>query len=244
MNLMLETLILAVGMAGLATLPIISARVRAHSQSIFLLGTGALFGICFFDLMPDVFEIGGRTGLCVVAVVWLAYSLLHIFHLGHHDHEGHDHHAEGTEGQPASFFFLASLIGHCFASGMLLAVSQGMSQRIASTVFMALLAHKAYEALTLSSILVRSNKTRLEQAVIIGIYSLAVPAGVAVTTAFHESMNENVAIWISAMAVGTLLGCLIFDFLIPSVQHLKESRAQAAWIAVGLVMTQLVMRSL
>jgi zinc transporter ZupT len=236
-NLTVETLILAVGMAALATLPMISSRVRAHSQTIFLLGTGALFGICFFDLMPDVFEIGGPRGLYVVAAVWAAYSLLHIFHMGHHSHEEHG------EGQAASFFFLAALIAHCFASGMLLAVSQGMSPRIATTVFMALLAHKAYEALTLSSILVQSGKSRLEQSLIVGVYSLAVPAGVAVTTAFRDSMNEGVAMLISSIAVGTLLGCLIFDFLIPSVRHLKKSRAQAAWIAVGLVMTQLVMRS-
>lgn len=241
MDLTTETLILSLGMALFCALPLVSAKVRQHSKTFFLIGTGAMFGICFFDLVPDVFELGGGKSLWVAGAVWVGYSLLHVFHIGHHHH---DHEGGSGESQKMSPLFLFSIMGHCFASGMLLAVSQGLSAKIADTVFMALLAHKGYESLTVSSLLVEQGQSKRVKVGTIALYALSLPAGVLATVMFSDHLAQGVAVVISSIAVGTLLGCLIFDFLLPSLVHLKRQRYQAAWIFLGLVLTQMIMRKL
>lgn len=242
LNLVTETLILAVGMAIFCVLPLVSERVRAHSKTLFLIGTGAMFGLCFFDLLPDVFELGGRSSLYVAGAVWAVYSVLHIFHIGHH--HGHEHEGEVHETSHTPYLFLASIIGHCFASGMLLAASQSLSARIASTVFIALIAHKGYESLTVSSVLLRQVRSKAGRVAAIAIYSLALPMGVVVTSFFREQMSQEIAVFISSLAIGTLLGCLIFDFLLPSIHELKARRSQVGWLLLGLGITQLMMKNL
>ena len=59
MSLFTETGILALGIVFFSSLPFLFKRVRSFSKFLFFIGTGAMFGICFFDLLPDVFEMGG-----------------------------------------------------------------------------------------------------------------------------------------------------------------------------------------
>ena len=175
MTLFAETLILALGIAFFALVPFIFTQIRKYSKFLFLVGTGAMFGICFFDLLPDVFEMGGHSSLYIIGSVWVLYSFLHFFHLDHHEHSS-------VNSSKALFIFLGSLIAHCFASGMLLAISHGLSQKIASTVFMALIAHKGYEAMMLSSILTEQECSRTKKTSMIACYVLSLPAGVVLPT--------------------------------------------------------------
>lgn len=238
LNLFSETLILSLGMALLCALPLVSERVRNHSRVFFLLGTGAMFGICFFDLLPDVFELGGRSSLVVAGVIWAVYSIFHIVKFGAAGHShGHEHDAEAH----ASYLFLFSMIGHCVASGMLLAASQSLSAQMASTVFVALIAHKGYESLTVSSVLLRKILSRPGRIAAITAYALSLPLGVGVTYFFREQMSQRIAMFISSVAIGTLLGCLIFDFLIPSIEELRSRKARAGWLLLGFALTQVVL---
>ncbi|MGZ3696885.1 MAG: ZIP family metal transporter [Bdellovibrionota bacterium] len=223
-------------------MPLLSEQVRRHSKTVFLAGTGAMAGICFFDLLPDVYELGGNPSLALVGVVWLAYSALHFFHLGHH-HHGLDG-PESEESTPGAFyFFFVSLFIHCLSSGMLMAVSSQLSARIANTVFAALMAHKGYEALAFASILVVQRATRIWKAVMLALYTLSVPIGVALTVALTDRISQSTAILLSSIAVGTLLGCLVLDFLIPSIQHLRGRKVQILWLVGGLLLTRLFMFS-
>lgn len=226
-----------------SALPLFSAKIRKYSRHIFLIGTGAMVGICFFDLVPDVLALGGSSSLYVMGGVWLVYSAVHILHLGHHhqDLDSSEHADHPHSGFP---LFLGSLVAHCFASGMLLTASFGLSQKIASTVFAALIAHKIYESLLLSSILLAQKRDRLWNAAVIALYAAALPAGALLTVFFQASINEKIALLISSVAVGTLMGCLMFDFLLPSMAQLRKQRFKAGWIIAGLVLTQLVMRQI
>jgi zinc transporter ZupT len=170
---------------------------------------------------------------------------LHIFHIGHHhpdEGENHDHEHSGSGHAP--YLFLFSIIGHCFASGMLLAASKSLSARIASAVFIALVAHKGYESLTVSSVLLRQVRSKAARITAIVVYSLSLPFGVAVTSFFRDQMSQEIAVFISSLAIGTLLGCLIFDFLLPSIRELKARRSQVGWLLLGLGLTQLMMKNL
>jgi zinc transporter ZupT len=241
LNLTSETIFLAFGMALFCALPLVSEKVRKHSKTLFLIGTGAMLGICVFDLVPDIVEMGGRSSLWVSGAVWMGYSLLHVFHIGHHHHVAGE---PGEKEQGGSLLFLFSMVGHCFASGMLLAVSQVLSPEIANTVFFALLAHKGYESLSVSSVLIEQKQPLRNRLGTIALYALSLPAGVLATVLFKDQLGRSVAILISSIAVGTLLGCLLFDFLLPSLAELRRQRHRFGWVVLGLVVTEMMMRSL
>jgi zinc transporter ZupT len=237
LNLTSETVILTVGMALFCALPLISRRIREHSKTLFLVGTGAMLGLCVFDLVPDIVEMGGRSSLWICGVVWLGYSLLHVFHIGHHHHHLGEEHAgvSGELEEKGSLLFILSIVGHCFASGMLLAVSQGLSPEIANTVFF---------ALTVSSVLIEKKRSLRSRIGTVALYASSLPAGVLSTVLFKDQVGKTVAILISSIAVGTLLGCLLFDFLLPSIAELRRQRHRVGWVVLGLVLTEMMMRNL
>jgi zinc transporter ZupT len=240
MNSFLEIFFISTCMFGLCLIPLYSESIRKYSQFFYLLGTGALAGILIFDLIPDLFEIGGRPSLYGVAIVWLVYSIIHLVHLKHHKNHDLDSHAHGE----GSALFLTSMIGHCVASGMLLVVSESFSGSLNRTIFWALFAHKSYESLTVSSVLIRKQFSRARFMAAIFAYSIAMPVGVVLATTFRASITMHAAFLITSLAAGTLAGCLVFDFLIPSLNLVKSPRKAITWILVGLSITQIFMKTI
>jgi len=220
-------------------LPFIFKGVQRYSEIFFLVGTGALIGVCFFDLLPDVFEIGGSRSLYIAIFVGLVYSLIHLSHLRHHSHT-ENYHLEHFHIGKNYKIFLLSIMSHCFASGMLLALSSSYSSQISRNVFLALVTHKGYESLTFSSILMNEKRSRKLIVMIISAYCLSLPFGVVATIFLRNDLSENIAMIISSVAVGSLLGCLMFDFLLPSMRHLKREKKQIAWLLLGLLLTRIV----
>ena len=100
MNILIETLLISTCMLGLGLVPLVSTHVRRYSKFFYLFGTGALAGILIFDLLPDIFEMGGKSTLWGVAIVWLVYSLIHLIHLKQHKSDDPFH----FHGQSRSFF--------------------------------------------------------------------------------------------------------------------------------------------
>jgi zinc transporter ZupT len=247
-NLLTETLIISLGMISVSGIPLFSHTVRKFSSLFYLLGTGALSGILFFDLLPDLFGLGGKTSLWSVFGVCVLYSLLHIFHLSrhHHDHASeeetavHHHHGHSEN----SSFFLFSMVSHCFASGILLVTSAEFSSGLNRSIFIALLAHKLYESLTVATVLIEKQKSRSKSILSIGLYSLSLPLGVIVTLLFHKYVTPQIALFATSLAAGTLLGCLIFDFLIPSIAQMKKRWTNVGWVALGLLSAQFLMKAL
>lgn len=245
MNLFVETLTISACMTVLGALPLFSKRIQKYSKLFFLLGTGALSGILFFDLLPDIFKMGGTPSLWGVGIIWGIYSLLHLSHLRHHqdDHKKDEvHHHDHTNHHKSSRFFLLAMIGHCLASGILLVASLGL-QGLNRTVFLALLFHKAYEALTVSSILLEKAKSKARAILSVTAYSISFPIGVLLTYSFRSVLIPSLALILTSLAAGSLMGCLIYDFIVPSFAQIKSRRYDLLWIAVGLFLTQLVMKS-
>ena len=245
MNLMTETLIISGIMISLCSVPLLSQQARRHSKLFFLLGTGALTGILFFELVPSVFEMGGQSSLVMMGIVWAVYSIAHLSHLGHHRGKRDSlaeiaTHVTHPEREP-TLVFLGSMMAHCFASGVLLVVSDQLNRGLANTVFIALVAHKGYEALTVSSILIEKQRSKWKSLLSITLYALSLPTGVLLTLVFHSSITQGVAITATSLAAGTLFGCLIFDFLLPSMAHVRSRKHDLGWIALGLLGTQLIL---
>ena len=254
MNLWLETVILTLAMLVVCSLPFIFRRTRYSSGMLFLFGTGALFGICVFDLLPDILEMGGRSGLAMTIAVGVAYSLVHLFHLRKHqpvqsqsqsqsqsqcaDSHCENHHRQHAHSLP---IFFVSIVSHCFASGVLLSVSRELSEKLAGAVFLALLGHKGYESIVFISLLISHRLSRPGTIAAIAVYCLALPAGVLTAVLLNGHWTQSLAIYVSSIAVGSLLGCLVFDFMLPSFQTIKREWLRAGWVLLGLALTRAVM---
>jgi zinc transporter ZupT len=243
MNILTETFLISILMLLLCLIPLYSESIRRYSKLIYLLGTGALAGILLFDLLPDLFEIGGRSTLFGVAIVWIIYSLAHLIHMKHHKSEADLSHHTHVHAQ-SNTFFLSSMIGHCVASGMLLVISDGFSGELSRTIFWALLAHKSYESLIVSSVLIKNNFSRKQFISSIFVYSLSMPFGVVLASNYKNTINANTALLITSLAAGTLAGCLVFDFLLPSLSQVRSRWKAATWILVGLGLTQVFMKAI
>ncbi len=249
MNLIVETFIVSITILVSSAIPFFWNKPRKKNSLMFLIGTGALTGIVVFDLLPDLWSLGGVKSLWILVVVWVIYSLMHVFHIGHHEHlethpEKHllpedtsvDHVKESS-----IFFILISMMAHCFASGILLAISYEISTGLAKNVFYALLAHKIYEGLTVSSVIVEKVKSRLRAGLYLLAYSLSLPFGVVLSLLFKQQLTPQIALVATSFAAGTLLGCLVFDFWVPTVVHLKHAKKDLGWIVLGLLATQAFM---
>ena len=275
MSLLFKTTLLSGMMMTLCLLPILLLSIESQkngnpqrktksrvqkkriSRRLFLIGTGALIGICCFDLVPDVIEMGGKVGLWIVFVVWVIYSGIHLLHYRKHHQQdcqqahpdqfrsdqNHQHHEDHLHaGSQGVAMFLTSMILHCISSGMMLAISVRYPAVFSRAVFLALLAHKGYESLVVSSILLERITLRSQAMFAILTYALALPAGVGIALAWNDQINEKLALFATCFALGTLLGCMIFDFILPSLVHLKKQKVEAGWIFFGLLLTQLFMK--
>jgi len=233
MGLFLATIIIVSGIALFVALPFLFRQIKNYSLYFFLFGTGAMIGICFFDLLPEVLSLGGYLSLFIIITACIIYSLIHFFTHKHHNHDSHIN-------KQAFILFLASLLAHNCASGMFLTISYDLSLEIASSVFMAMVAHKAYEAMMLSSILVEQPFTNGKKVYFLSAYIISFPLGVVLFKIFENSFNSQVAIIISSVAVGTLMACLVFDFLWPSLKQLRQNPVHIIWITSGFFLTQII----
>ena len=244
MSLLLQTTIISLMMIALCCLPIFFKHVPQISRLLFLVGTGALVGIVSFDLMPDVVEMGGNKSLVLVFCVWVIYSIIHLLHYRHH--KSH-HHSEDENhlhvGDKGITVFLTSMMIHCISSGILLVISAKVSESFSHAVLLSLIAHKCYESLIVSSIVLDKAKTRFNAVLCIVLYSLSFPFGAMLASLFNEQINLDLAIFATSFALGTLLGCMVFDFLIPSFNQIRKRRIELVWVFLGLALTELMMRS-
>jgi hypothetical protein len=137
MSLLVKTTVISAMMITLCCLPLFFAQMKKMSRLLFLVGTGALIGICCFDLMPDVIELGGKSGLLIVFVVWLIYSAFHFLHYRRHHHQEDHHHEDHLHaGSQGVAMFLSSMIIHCISSGILLAISVRFNSDFSRAVFL------------------------------------------------------------------------------------------------------------
>ena len=230
----IETVVITASMIGFAALPIFLPCMQRYGGPILLFGTGSLLGICAFDLFPDFYKMGGLAGLPLLIAVWVVYSLIHLFHDHHH------HLSAGCDHPRTPYTFLAAITVHCFTSGLLLGVSNQFTKHLAETVFVALLVHKIYEAITVSTILLSFKRRMFWMIGMIAIYLLSFPAGVIIAHFFNDEIHHTALLLISGLAIGSLAGCLVFDFVLPSVRYVRQNKKQLIWLLAGLVLARIL----
>ena len=249
MSLEAQALAISVVIAVFASIPFFIKTSRSASEKFLLFGTGAFLGIVMFDLIPDVYEVGGIPSLIGILVVGLLATFLHKEHHPHtpHEHHGHGecaHQHEDPEALPRALIVF-SMSFHCFTSGVLLAVANSVSTEFEHSVLRSLVVHKAYEDLSIA-LFVRQISPKKGRAIrLIALYILSFPAGFIAmslasrfgTSLWNHAFIQHGTVWIAVVSLGTLAGCLIVDFVKPSLHHVRQNLRQLAWITLGMVLS-------
>ena len=242
MNLFTQTSLITAVMLVFFLLPRFIERIADFSRYLLLIGTGGLLGFFFFDLIPDVVRVGGVKSVVLIAITWGVYVVLQKlpgFAHGHHHESQHEHENLGPHAHSPGLLFGAMLV-HCFSSGMVLALS-------GPGVFGAMVSHKAYEALSVSLVLHSENRTWRRTGLTAIAYAGAFPLGAWATRCLVNAGMEDrlpwglslstVAMGVASLAVGSILGCLIHDFLVPSFLRVRTHPRESIWLIVGLIAT-------
>ena len=224
MDILSSALIVSLVIAFFGAVPWFFSGIRNFSHFFLYLGTGALLYFALFDLLPEMIEAGGWTAIAVMLIVLGFFSWLHV----------RDRlHAHSGDGHPLSVL-VVSMSLHTFSSGMLLVSSYDISETLVRGVFFSLVVHKAFEAMSVSSLLIVKEPSSKKIFLMMLLYGLSFPIGVALTSwarnwagsAVSVGDIEMSAMIITSVALGSLLGCLINDFIIPTVQRLKQPRLE------------------
>lgn len=229
MSLVLAAILVSGVIGVCCALPWIFPVLRSYSRPLLLVGTSVLLGFLAFDLIPEMVELGGVYSLVLVLVSSLLFTALHAMadrgksvpHLHNDSEEGPVH---------GVAFLLGSMALHCFAGGMLLVSSYEISAQLAFDVFLSLVAHKAFEAVSVSSVLIQRIPSLKQALRASAVYVLSFPVGVILTEwgrrLFAQNLSpdrlKQVALVLTAVAVGSLFGCLIQDFLIPAMREFRR----------------------
>lgn len=235
MSLGLAAILVSLVIGFCCALPWLFPSVRAYSKPLLLIGTSVLLGFVVFDLIPEMVEMGGKSSLFLVVISSGLFTWLHGIvdrgHKHHGSHHGHLHDSHPAESpKHGVVFLLGSMALHCFAGGMLLVGSYEISERMAFAVFLSLVGHKAFEAVSVSSVLFQRVDSPAHLFRCSALYVLSFPIGVALTEwarrIYAGSLSpehlKQAALVLTSIAVGSLCGCLIQDFLLPTLREMRK----------------------
>ena len=234
--------ILGVGLAG-GLLPLLTRWSHRNLHVALALSTGVFLGAVFLHMLPalptelpggDHGHVGeeaahGHGSMAIWGAVLVGVLAVYLFEalvFRTHDHdELHRHRAVGW----------ATLVGltiHSLTTGFGLAAA-GM-EGVAAPVFVAIIAHKAFEAFSLTSVFRLAEFPTKRIVVLVSLFALATPLGVVAGEAVLHSVSEAAVVIALALAAGTFLYVCLCE-LLPEVFHHREDGAlKIALLAAGI----------
>ena len=233
-----------------------------YTQHLLSLAAGALLATAFMHLLPEAVNssAGAKELFAVLLGSLIFFFLLDKAELYHHGHEhgsdhghghGHAHHAhhgrdEGhgqTQGDKRSGGW-AVLVGdsvHCFGDGILIASAFVADFKLGLVASLAVLAHEVPHHMG-DLVVLRSNDKSANPALL----KLCMAGGITVLGGllgyFLVAQLQDLLPYMLVIASGSFVYVALAD-LIPQLQKrlsLKETAAQVAWLAVGIVLVTVV----
>ena len=243
-----QTLAITVGTAACAVVPFAFGARRGLPTGLLPLATGMMTGLCCFGLLPEAAEEGGVLSLALTLLVAVIYSCFHLRHLHQHNASAnYGTHVHGDADRPLGILAMAIFV-HSLLDGSLLVISNGLLSHAATPVTVSLWIHKAFEALSLASLVYWRVPNRGQAVRWLTAYVLSFPCGVFLTAwlaqTFATDSMERVALVIMSVAIGNLIGCLIFDFILPSIGRFKQHRGEVYWLLGGVAAASILLYEL
>lgn len=210
-------LILASVGAGLGVLRLgVTPRLMPGTLS---LSAGIFLGLTFFYIAPEAFQAaGGEAGLYFLSGFFLIYALERYVMV--HPCEGPDCETHAL-GYPA----FVGLSLHSFADGIALGTSMMLpSGGLGFAVFLGILAHKAPQAFSLTTLLLRERFTWPKIVLVNLVLVSMIPVGALAAHAQTSLGGSHVLMALLAFSGGVFLHIALSD-LIPEIHKAQGRRA-------------------
>jgi zinc transporter ZupT len=201
-------------------------------------GAGVFLGAIFLHLLPDAFAEGSAdlTSAMVLSgfiLILLAERILfgsHRIHCG--EDCGHRHEVVG----------IVALIGlsvHSLTEGFGLGVGL-LEPELGLVIFIAIIAHKATAAFSLSTIFQLARFSKKKTLGLILLFALMTPLGALISLPFIESLMDVSLAIPTGITAGTFLYVATMD-LVPEAFHVDKERGESfVWLVFGILIMILI----
>jgi len=226
---------ISTGLGGLAAI-----RFRDQLHLLLGLGAGAVLGVVFFDILPEVFSTPSLPTYVMLAAAagFLAFFALERYTALHRARE-HPHRAEEHEAE-LGMLGAAGLSLHSFLDGIAIGVGFQASSRIGFVIALAVIAHDFSDGLnTVTVVLAHGNPLRRSVAWLV-IDAVTPVLGAASTLLFR--LPESLLPWILAFFSGFFLYIGASDLLPEAREH--DSPMVGVATVAGMLLVFLVTRTL
>lgn len=215
-------------------------REKLHYIASF--SAGVLLGVCFFDIVPEIFEIATEQGisttaaLSMIVIGFLAIHILEKLALVHSHHEDeyaeHKHPVVGLVGA-------GGLAAHSFLDGVGIGLAFHVSTEIGIAVSIAVIAHDFCDGLNTVTLMLVNKHTRKKALQLLAIDALAPILG-ALSTLFF-TISHNVLLLYLGFFAGFLLYIGASD-LLPEAHSKHSSFRMVLLTALGALLMFVVTR--
>jgi zinc and cadmium transporter len=195
---------------------LVALRHRDQLHLILGFAAGVMLGLVAFDLLPEVFSLGGtgRTlNLPTVALPFVAgFLILHLVERSvamHHAHEGE--YGEHTHVPQLGVVSAFALAGHSFMDGVGIGLAFKVGSGLGLAVALAVIAHDFADGLNTVTLMLRHGNGQRRARMMLALDAVAPVLGAASTLLF--SVPEQVLALYLAFFAGFLLYLATGDIL-------------------------------
>jgi ZIP family zinc transporter len=221
---------------------LLAAKYRDKLHYIISLSAGVLIGVCFFEVLPEIFEITTTNNLSItpalVAIV-AGFLVIHslekiaLIHTAHEDeYADHKHPVVGLVGA-------GGLALHSFLDGVGIGLAFHVSSEIGWVVSLAVIAHDFCDGLNTVTLMLVNKNTRAKALKLLLIDAIAPVLGALSTFLF--TIPEKFLVLYLGFFVGFLLYISAGD-LLPEAHSKHSSWGMVALTALGAVFIFFVTR--
>lgn len=218
---------------------VVALRARDRMHLVLGASAGVLLGLVAFDLIPEVFRLGGvpdSVPSFMVAFV-AGFLVLHVVERASGVHEPadseygeHHHRMSGTVGT-------VGLIGHSFLDGLGIGIAFQVSSSVGWAVAIAVLAHDFADGLNTVTLMRRAGHSMRRQAVALGLDAIAPVAGVLVAQLLSPP-DSVLALYLGLFA--GLLTYLATSDILPEAHAHHPSRITLLMTLLGVAFMYVV----
>ncbi len=230
------TLIIIGLMASLAAFGggLLAFRFQDKLHLILGFSAGAVLGVAFLDLIPEVIEMAGDAHLALTAIVgaFLVYMVLDRS-LFLHPHDDHCHNEAHNQIKARGRFGASSLSFHSFLDGAAIGIAFQAAPALGLAVAMAIFAHGFSDGINTVTIIRRHGGGKKEAFKWLALDAIAPLAGVLSTFLF--TVSESTLGFVLALFAGFFLYLGASD-LLPESHHGHKTHWTTVMTILGVLL--------
>lgn len=214
---------------------VFTLRFRDQLHLILGFSAGAILGVAFFELLPEVIELSGGAASATAAIGlgFVAYAILdRMFILHSHDDCEEQHHRRTVLG-------VSSLVAHRIFDGLAIGFAFNVSESLGLLVTLAVLIHGFSDGINVVSLVIHGGGARSSALRYLAIDAFAPFVGV--TFAYFVSVSDSAMSLILATFCGFFIYLGAAD-LLPESHHSHPTRWTTVATVAGMLLLYAVSR--